>query len=207
MIQLQRGSLISRWISKGVRVTPNRGTPPPFHSPVFGFAHRTDIHTPHLEISNRIPSPASAVKSASRKAEKNKLRSRCSAACRSLLGFTGPATPRDGGGSGRAPPRRWCGAWPPCPDSACPQHQIIAGVVHAEHAAGAVQMLHQQAGLPQHLGLGQQPEAAIPHPVIERGSPAPPSASAWPIYSGFMALKPPPSRWRGAPAAPGPQGR
>ena len=69
MIQLQRGSLISRWISKGVRVTPNRGTPPPFHSPVFGFAHRTDIHTPHLEISNRIPSPASAVKSASRKTE------------------------------------------------------------------------------------------------------------------------------------------
>ena len=42
-------------------------------------------------------------------------------------------------------------------------------MVHAEYAAGAIQMLHQQAGLFQHLRLGQQLKAAIMHPVVERG--------------------------------------
>ena len=47
------------------------------------------------------------------------------------------------------------------------QHQVVAGVIHPEHAAGAVQMLHQQPGFLQHLGLGQQLEAAVPHPVVK----------------------------------------
>lgn len=84
-------------------------------SPVVGLAHRTDI-PPRLEIGPMVSSPAGAVKPAV--PGKKAAAERCSAAV--SFGFTGPATPPAGGGSGRAPPRRWCGAWPPCPGSACP---------------------------------------------------------------------------------------
>ena len=46
-----------------------------------------------------------------------------------------------------------------------PEIQIVAGMVHAEHAAGAVKVLHKQLRFLQHLMLIQQAEALPPDPA------------------------------------------
>ena len=51
-----------------------------------------------------------------------------------------------------------------------PEVQIVAGVIHAEHTAGAVEVRDQQLCFLQHLMLVQQTEAAVMDPVIQRCS-------------------------------------
>lgn len=51
-----------------------------------------------------------------------------------------------------------------------PEIQIVAGMIHAEHTAGAVEVRDQQLCFLQHLMLVQQTEAAVMDPVIQRCS-------------------------------------